>query len=447
VPHLLQASSSTALRAAYEESIGHAQAGLRLVDQIGDDALARRLRRALLAQQGHSSTATQGYAAPAVEAAFASALELCDDLTHPEELYPIVRGLGSYYLVRGRTRRADALAQQCRQLAERAGHPNLRIDALAFAAYPAYYCGRLDESQHLLEEALALYRDAGGGGLRYPNVQEPATAAWALLTTVAWLRGELHASEHAVDALLQHLRQLQSPFDDTFGLVWLAATRLLQRRYADAAGQAQAGLEVARSKGYGTWIPAAAMQLFIASGALGASPDAAQTLQQVHQGFVDAGAEVSFPYYCWGIALALQQAGQDDAAVAAAERGLARATDGEETYMAGELHLLLAHLRAGDRPRARAHLRAAYEHACAQGAQVVALRALAAAAAADGDLARAALAADCLAVLEGRAALPDEADVVSRWLRLLQPAAGGSDQAVFQPHPQLAAAHVPVSGT
>jgi len=443
VPLLLEASAGTATRAAYVESIGHAEAGLRLVGTIADAALARRLERALLAQRGHSSTAIRGYAAAEVEAAFARALELCDDDTHPDELYPIVRGLGTYYLVRGRIERADTLASQALELAERANAPWLLIDALSFAGYPAYYRGRLDESQRLLERSLTLCERLGRDDLRHPNVQGPDTAAWSLLTTVAWLRGDLPTAERAARELDAHLARLQRPFDTTFGRVWLAATRLLQRRFADAGTQAEVGLQEATARGFGTWVPAAWMQKCIAEAAAKPAPEVAATLQHVHRDFVAAGAEVSYPYYCWGIALAWERAGDADKAIEAARRGLTRALQGEETYMRAELHLVMARLLSADPVAVRTHALEAASHAESQGALAVALRAVATLHADGQNAALAALARESLAVLDGRAPVPDDPLYVQRSLAALK----GSDEAVFERHAQVAAAQVPVAGT
>jgi hypothetical protein len=373
---LALASRTMALRAAYQESIGHAQAGLQLIDQINEADAARRLRRELLAQAGHSRTAILGYAAPSVEQSFASALELCDDATDPQELYPIVRGLGSYYLVRGRIAHADALARQAVQLAERSDRCDLLIDALAFAAYPAFYAGRLDDCQRDLERSLALYESAGGSRYTYPNVQEPGTAAWALLTSVAWLRGEWRRADAAAEAMKRHLERLNCRFDDTFGTVWLAASHILQRRFAAAAQLAQAGFALAQTHGFGTWVPAAMMQLCMAQGALASAPQAIDTLQQVHGSFVAAGAEVSLTYYLWGIALSLDKAGERVKAREVAAQGLQRALHGEESYLAGELHLLMAQF-SDDAAQAQYHQLQALQYARQQGARTIALRALA----------------------------------------------------------------------
>ncbi|MDM0105030.1 adenylate/guanylate cyclase domain-containing protein [Variovorax sp. J22R24] len=427
---LADASRMTAGRAAYEESIGHAKAGLNLTEQIEDPQDNRSLRRALLSQLGHSLTATRGYAAPEVEQAFAEAMALCDDTTPPEDAYPVFRGSGTHYLVRGRIVRSEELAQSCIRLAERCGRLDLLIDALAFAAYPLTYLGRLDDSQEHLDRCLKLYMAEKGNRFTYPNVQEPATAAWALMTTTAWLRGDLQSAESAATALHDHLAALKSPFDDSYGKVWLAASRLLQRRFAHAAELATTGLAIAQERGYQTWIPAGMMQLCMAQGALGPAPESVATLQYVHKAFLDAGAEVSSTYYSWGIAMSLASAGDRDGARAAAEHGLLRAENGEEAYMAPELSILLAQLEE-DRARATMLLLKAIVHARAQGALTVALRASALLLVDNASCREAAKIV--LAVLDGAAPVPPDPDFVRVTLANFEAAIAASALVSDQP--------------
>ena len=404
---LAEASRETASRAAYQESIGHARAGLRLLPQITDERLRRKLHLGLLAQLGLSLTATLGYADSRVEETYAEALALCDESTDAAEEYPIVRGLGTYYLVRGQLAKADALAAQCIELARRAERVDQLIDAQSFAAFPALYRGRLAEGQRALEQSLALYEAEHGERFSYPNAQDPATAAWSLLTTIAWMRGELHVADAAAKSLDNHLTLLNRPFDTTFGNVWLSASHQLQRRFGEAIKRGNEGLGIAKTHGFATWIPAAMMQVSIGEGSRGASAIAIATLQAVHKAFIEAGAEVSATFYLWGLAQAMIVAGDVESARSVLEEGLRRASSGEETYMKAELLILLAAIET-DGDVVANHLGAALRHADEQEASTVALRAACRLALlGDPPPPVAARAHDALAVLDGDRSYPE----------------------------------------
>ncbi len=379
VDALLTASRLTAARAAYQESIGHTRAAAALLDQVADAKLRRDLRQYLLAQQGLALTALQGYAAPEVERLYAEASALHEQGSPAIEMFPVLRGLAAYHLVRGQIDQADRLTQQCRLLAQRSERPELMIDAESFASYPAMYLGRYAESVAHAERALALYAAHDGASFTYPTPQEPATAALAVLTTVAWMRGDLQRADEAGQQLLLHVERLSSPFDQAFGQIWLSASCQLQRRHARALELGQSGLAIAQRHGLGTWIPAAVMEVQIAIGAMAPAPEAIATLQQVHQAFLGAGAEISATFYLWGLAQALLVAGDSAGAQAMAEAGLARAQRGPEVYLATELLIVRAATRtqAGDSTGAQQDLAEALALACRQGLLTVALRAAA----------------------------------------------------------------------
>ena len=371
---LLQASRKAAEQAAYVESIGHADRGLALLPLVTEAPVRRLLRLYLLAQKGVPMTALYGYAAPEVEQIFAEASELCNETTQITDLYPVLRGLGTYYLVRGQIERADRLAKQCLAIAQKSRRPELRICALSFAAYPAVYLGRLDEGDELSVRAMDLYRSENGRGLTYSIPHDPATASLTLITTVAWLRGDLQRADDAAVQLLEHVQSLQRPFDEAYGKVWLAASYQLHRRHTRALELAHPGLAVAQRHGLATWTPAAAMELFIAQGALAPSPESVAQLQAAHQGFIHHGAEVSATFYQWGIALSQLVAGDRAGALATADAGIERARRGQETYMRPELLIVRALAQADDEAACR-DLIDALDHAQQQGAVTVALRA------------------------------------------------------------------------
>lgn len=375
VSSLLQASQRMAQRAAYQESMGHARAGLSLVDQVPDLPTRRNLRLLLQAQLGVPLTALMGYAAPEVEQTYAAASDLCDEQTPIAILFPVLRGLAAYYLVRGQIDRSDRLAQQCLAIAHRMRDPALTIDALSFLAYPTLYLGRVREAHDFARQGAQLYEQHGGHKLSYAVPQDPGTAALSIMTTTAWFLGDFAGADQAAQRLVQHLARLNRPFDTAFGEVWLAGSYQLHRRHTLALEHAQLGFATSQQHGLGTWLPAAWMQILIAQAAMG-SAEATTQLAQAHQQFMAAGAELSATFYAWAIARGKMAAGQNAEARSAVQDGLARAESGRETYLHAELLVLRGQLNDDD-SGARADFHAARQVADRQGAPALALRALA----------------------------------------------------------------------
>jgi hypothetical protein len=67
--------------------------------------------------------ATRGYPVPEVERTYSRAWALCDQLGRSAELFPVLRGLWNYHLLRGELRQAHDLAQRLVVLAEEQGTP------------------------------------------------------------------------------------------------------------------------------------------------------------------------------------------------------------------------------------------------------------------------------------------------------------------------------------
>jgi hypothetical protein len=204
----LAASTDTAAAGAYVESEGHCEAALTLIDRVESLERRRELQFKLQIQLGVALTGKYGYASPRVENAYRAAQSVCGEGAEAEELYPIMRGLATVNLVRGNLAMARDLSEQGLLLAERCNRPKFRIDAMTVQCYTTLYHGRLADCRVWIERCLALYREERGEQLTYPVPQDAATAALALLPTVAWLVGDAEAAEHALSDGLAHVERL-----------------------------------------------------------------------------------------------------------------------------------------------------------------------------------------------------------------------------------------------
>jgi class 3 adenylate cyclase len=372
---LLAASVDTAARAAYAEAIGHSRAALAKIDQISDPFTRTHLELQLSTQLALGLAATQGYAAPEVEQAYQKARALCTaGDADPVALFPIVRGMATFFIVRCKLRSADELSDQCVRLAVNAGRYDLHIEALTARGYTSVYLGRLAAGRAELERCIALYETHDGGRFVYPSAQDPATAALSMLATIAWLEGRVGQSTEIVQRALAHARELQRPFDVAYAECYAAMLCNLQRRFALAFEHANSCVDIAKKHGFEVWLAAGTMQALIASASLTPSMQATATLRTVLEMFFSAGAENDAPYFFWGLARGLKEVGDPSGAREAVKQGLARAETTGESYLTAELLLLAADL---DDDAARAHERRLEALALSerQGAATLALRA------------------------------------------------------------------------
>ena len=74
-------------------------------------------------------TATKGFAAPEVGKVYLRAQELCEEVGETPELFPVLWGLFSFYVVRAEHKRAHELGEQLLRLAQSRQDPALLVEA------------------------------------------------------------------------------------------------------------------------------------------------------------------------------------------------------------------------------------------------------------------------------------------------------------------------------
>jgi class 3 adenylate cyclase len=420
----LAASGDTAAIGAYVETEGHCVDALAMIEEVADPVVRTSLQFRLLIQLGVALTGQHGYSAAVVEDTYRRAHALCGHSAEAEMLYPIMRGLATVNLVRGNLVTAYDLSLQALKLAEQAERVEFRIDALSVLCFTTLYFGRLENCRVLIEKCMELYRSADGHRLVYPVPQDAGTAAITLLPTVMWLLGDSQAAEDAIDEGLAHIERLSRDFDKAIVHCWIAGTRITQRRYAEALKHAECAVQMAQQHGYQEWHAHGLLLGSIAQGALRPDPEAVAQATAIYEAFEKAGVGVNAPYYLWGIAIGLIQAGDAKGALQKIKEALTRAEERRELRMNSELLVLQAEITSDD---SSAELLArALSLAEEQGAVANALRAATAIALrSEHDKARRDYAQATLDMLDGRSPCPVQRDWMKQRLHILRPGCEG----------------------
>lgn len=373
---LIDAGAAALAKAAYREAEAHCRNGLAGLGKVRPPGGGCALERQLWLHLAVALTALHGYAAEEVEQAYRCALALCDDATPPAIRYPIVRGLATWYLVRGDLGQAQGEAVLGMQLADDSRLPAWRIDAMCVLSYTLFYNGQLAESRRTIEACLSLYEAEHGDRLTYPVPQDAATGALALLPTVAWLLGDAAAAEAGIARGIEHVevRLGKRPFDAALLNAWVAGTRYTQRRFAAAAFHAQRAAQLSHESGYGEWLGTALLMLHLAQAAQEPSPASLGEAQELLRRFAERGVGLNASYYLWALARGVLAAGDTALAAQVLKQAFAAGEAKRDRRMNAELSILQAEIDT-DRERARRTLADAVVAAEADGAVATALRA------------------------------------------------------------------------
>jgi class 3 adenylate cyclase/tetratricopeptide (TPR) repeat protein len=156
VPYWLQAARRAGERSANLEAIGHLERGLALLQALPGGAERDRQELALRTVLGPALVATRGFAVPEVEANYARAQELCERLGDTPQLFWMLRGLWSFYLVRVSLATALDLGERMMRLAEGRGDRGLLFEGHFVVGLPLFFLGEFAAALEHFERGLAL---------------------------------------------------------------------------------------------------------------------------------------------------------------------------------------------------------------------------------------------------------------------------------------------------
>ena len=379
IPYWNQAGRRSVERAAHAEATRHFVAGLDLVSRLPEDQTRNGLELGLRVQLGLSLSASRGYAAPDVEAAYKRARELCGLLGNTAELYPVLRGLCTFYIVRDEFEAARELAAQCLRLGEETERAEYLIEGYNGLGYTLVYLGELKTGSTLLAKGLEVYRTRDGKWFSYPTPQDPAVACLCLLAHVTWMFGDVSRAVQYSREAIEAAEGLNRPFDLAYAHCFAAMFENIRHQPESAARHAGITIELSQKHGYDVWLGAGTMQLAIAKGALNQAAEAIGLLTHMLALWKAGGAELNRPYFLAGLAESYKAAGMIEKALTAIEEAIEHAEHHREHWYDAVIYRirgeLLALLGGGTAERAEADLRRAIEIAQRQEARLLELRA------------------------------------------------------------------------
>ena len=378
VPYLHKAGLLASQRAAHVEACKHFTEGLRLVSELPDDATRNHLELGLRVHLGMSLAATRGFAAPEVEATNQRARELCRIIGDTDDLFWVLRGLCSLYIVRADGKTSLELAQHCVRLGEETQRAEFLIEGYLMLGYTLAYAGQLDKGREALVKALDFYRSQDGVRLAFPTPQDPAVAALSFLAALSWIVAQPEdAVEYALDAI-RSAELTKRPFDAAYAHCFVALFETLRRNPEEAVRHAGITIEISERYGFAVWLAAGAMQMGVAKAALGQGEEAIGLLGATLPAWSAAGAELDSGFFLAGLAEAYRAAGNLNEALATISRAIDHAETYAENYLDSERYRIrgeLIALRDGNAARAEKDLQHAIEIARCQGAKMFELRA------------------------------------------------------------------------
>jgi len=377
IPYWERAGLRAGKLAAYLEACRHFEAALAQVAKLPEDPTRHGMELGLQLQLALALSASRGYAAGEVEAAYQRARELCGLLGDTAELFPVLRGLVNFYIVRCNMPKAMELSEQCMRLGQETGRPDYQIEAHNSLGYVLAYGAEQRRGSEVLGKGVEIYRACDGERFEYPSPHNPLMGCLSILAVMAWIAGDACQAIRYDEELQQILERRDRPFDKAYGYVYLAFLEHLRGRYDLSARHASISIDISRRFGYALWLATASIYLASACSQQGKSAESVGTLKALIEGAKAGGAILGVEIFNTLLAEAYRGAGEPWLAIAAIEESFAYGRDLGAQFFLAEHYRIRGEVLVsqGERIKGEADLIEAIRVARGQGAKYFQLRA------------------------------------------------------------------------
>ncbi len=345
VEYLKLAGQQAVHRSANAEAISHLTKGLELLKGLPDTPDRTQKELDLQTTLGTALMATKGYAAPQVEKAYTRARELCQQVGETSQLFPVLRGLCSFYLIRGKLETAHELGEQLLAMAQRQQDPALLMIAHSALGFIPLYLGRAASAREHAEQGTALYdsRQYRSHAFLY-YLTDPGVSCLSHAALALWLLGYPHQALKRSYQALTLAQALLDPHTLVFTLHFAAWLYQFRREGQLAQERAEAVTALSSEQGFPVWV---AQGTVLRGWAVAEQGQAEEGIIQMRQGMATwqaTGAELGRPYFLALLAETCGKAGQIEEGLNTLAEALDTVNKNGERWYEAELYRIKGEL-------------------------------------------------------------------------------------------------------
>ncbi|MBI3800334.1 MAG: tetratricopeptide repeat protein, partial [Deltaproteobacteria bacterium] len=340
VEYLQQAGQQAVQRSAYAEAISQLTAALELLKTLPDTP--ERIQRELTLQLtlGPALMATRGYTAPEVEQVYTRARELCQQVGETPQLFPVLFGLRTFYIIRAEHQLARELSEQLLSLARRMHDPLLLLQAHIGLGSSLFLLGEVAMAQTHFEQATALYDPQQHRSALYLGLANPGSGISTWLAWTLWFLGYPDQALQQNQRALTLAHELARPFNLAAVLSFAVGFHQLRREGRATQERAEALITLSTDQGFAQY---AAQGTIRRGWALVEQGQAEAGVAQIRQGLAAhraTGAENARPHYLALLAEGYEKVGQAEEGLNTLVEALATVDKTGERYYEAELYRL-----------------------------------------------------------------------------------------------------------
>jgi TOMM system kinase/cyclase fusion protein len=327
-------------RSAHVEAIAHLRQGLALLETLPETP--QRLQREvdMHIALGASLIATKGFAAPEVGETYTFARQLCEHLDHPHQLFPILRGLCSYYLTRAEYQAARALGEQLLTLAQQVQDAAMLMAAHRWMGQTWLWLGAPAAALTHFAQGMALYDPQQHHASAFISRQVANVVCHSHAALALWSLGYPDQGLRQIGEAVTLAQQSAHPFSLGFALSGAAVFHQYRREVRAVQERAEATIVLATEQGFQVWMAFGSM---LYGWALAQQGQAQEGIEQITQGLLAlraTGTEGGRPYFLALLADAHGIRGEPEAGLTALAEALALVDTTGERWYESELYRL-----------------------------------------------------------------------------------------------------------
>ena len=184
-----------------------------------------------------------------MEQTYARARELCQQVGDTPQLFPVLRGLHRFYLVRGQFQTAHAFGEQCFRLAQQTQDADLLLDARFALGESLFYLGELADRARVPDAGVCALHAAPQSSPVFRVVQDLGVS---YLVHIAWIYGYAAGRSRRCQRCqaLTLAQDLAHPFSQAYALNFMTMFQQLRRDLPATHEQAVATATLSATQGF-----------------------------------------------------------------------------------------------------------------------------------------------------------------------------------------------------
>ena len=340
IAYLQLAGQQAVQRSATAEAVTHFTAALDLLLTRPETPERAAQELALRLAVGPALMSAQGFAAPTVEQHYTRARALCDQLGDTPYRFPVLWGLWPFYVVRGELHTAQALAEECLQLAEQANEAGGLLQAHLAVGFTCLVRGELVRARGALEQSMALYQPQHHALAPLYGGYNPKVWSLALMAHVLWVLGYPEQARTWSYEVLQVAQDLAHPFSLAVVLYWVVRVPLERGEGRVAQERADVMVALASEHGFPYYVVSGTV---LRGAALIAQGQWAEGIAQVQQNLEVSGGLWRTVYLVW-LAAGYGRVGQVEDGLAAVAEALRLVEKNDERFYEAQVYRIKGEL-------------------------------------------------------------------------------------------------------